>query len=246
MVERILRALAESETKQVDVTTGDIRKCETNSSTATRYRTIAVMGILALLVGALVAVIPSVTNMEATTRGEIVMTAIASLALISLAVSVHRFRTVQEDPNSESAEMAQCMTFETSVFTTRNKSGGIEDKLMPGDALGDVVVDTGVCKYLFEVKHWRHKVPISLIAQLAKRLSASANELGAYESLVVTPRSLGPAAECEQFPGVVFVTEKRLAAYLKQPPTMCRPRPSRTSWRSTLNRLPLASVCALA
>ncbi|AKM33332.3 hypothetical protein AB870_24370 (plasmid) [Pandoraea faecigallinarum] len=36
MVERILPALAESETKQVDVTKRDIRKYETNSSTATR------------------------------------------------------------------------------------------------------------------------------------------------------------------------------------------------------------------
>ncbi|AKM33333.1 hypothetical protein AB870_24375 (plasmid) [Pandoraea faecigallinarum] len=180
------------------------------------------MGILASLVGALVAVIPSGTNMEATTRSEIVMTvrvtAIVSLALISLVASVYRFRTVQEDLDSMSAEMAQSMIFERSVFKTLKKSGVREVKLVLGDALGDFLVDTGGRRYLIEVKRWRHKAPISLLAQLAKRLSVSANESGAQESLVVTPRSLGPAAKPGQFPGVVFVTEKRLAAYLKQPP----------------------------
>ncbi|ADP17093.1 putative membrane protein 45 [Achromobacter xylosoxidans A8] len=218
MVDRITPALLESEAKPVEAVAAE--EVEIKHAQIERMRAVTLMAVLASIVGAIVAALPSIANLD-TERPELlwpaILTAIASLAMIALFLTAYRIRAAQEEPTTKSQGIEQSIRFERNVASTLKKSGANLQVLSSEVVAGDFLVERDGRKFLIEVKSWTRRVPIPVLAQLAERLRAAASSLGADECIVVTKAPIISADENIDLPGVTFLTEGQLAVYLKRP-----------------------------
>lgn len=218
MVDRITPALLESEAKPVDmvaVEESDVKHAQTAS-----MRAVTLMAVLASIVGAIVAALPTIANLD-TEQPEIfrlaILTAIASLAVIALFLTAYRIRATQEEPTTKSQGVQRYIRFERNVASVLKKSGASTQALSSEVAAGDFLAEHDGRKFLIEVKPWARRVPTAVLASLAERLRTAAASVGADECIVVTKSPIIDANENLDFPGVTFLTEGQLAAYLRRP-----------------------------
>ncbi|WP_175837774.1 restriction endonuclease [Burkholderia anthina] len=219
MVERITPALVESEAKLVEG--GVVESSEASGERSTRMRAVALMAVLASLVGALVAALPNISKLGTVQPDfNLVLTAVitiaASLAVISLFLTAYKLRAAQEEPTTKSDEMAQYVRFERDVASVLKKAGASTRAVSSGLRAGDFIAERGGRKYLIEVKSWSRRVPSRMLAELADRLRLAAATVGADETIVVTKVPQVDTSELPQIPGVIFLTEKQLATYLRR------------------------------
>lgn len=220
MVERITPALAESEAKLAEAVI--VETSDVSDGQSRRMRAVALMAVLASLVGSLLAVLPSIAKLG-TVQPDfdlILMGAVtiaASLAVISLFLTAYKLRAAQEEPTTKSDLMAQYIRFERDVASTLKKSGAHTRAVPPGVSVGDFIAERGGRTYLIEVKSWSRRVPSRMLTELTNRLRLAATAVGADESIVVTKVPLDEANEPPQVPGVIFLTERQLATYLRRP-----------------------------
>lgn len=217
MVDRITPALSESEAKPVEEVESSLSESRRFLSATTLA--VAVMAVLASVVGALVSALPDLANLDtmqpALLFKTFLATAGASLAVITLFVVAYRLWASQEDVATRSNETEQYVRFEGVVASTLRKIGFSVRPTPPGRP-GDFIVEQNGRKYVIEVKSWPQRVPARVLADLAERLKRTANELGADEVLVVTQTPLVGAAETLQISGVQFLTLKQLPSYFVQ------------------------------
>lgn len=216
ILNRIVPALVETEERPVD-------ELEAAAVARTRLlsRTTAALGMMALLasaVGALVSALPDLVNLDTTFPTlfkTVSVTAVASLALITLWILLYRLRGSQEDLPTKAGEMDQYVRFEKDIANALRRLGFAIQPIPPGMA-GDFVAQQRGRKFLIEVKSWPHRVPARVVGNLAEKLRQTAAEIGNAEIIIVTRTPMSDISDEKQMMGVRILTLAQLKAYLEK------------------------------
>jgi hypothetical protein len=188
-LDRIRPALDECEAPDEEVLEAQgLEAKERRRDTGTRAA-LAAMAILASLAGALVTILPNIGKLNFLNL-ELVKgflgTVVGSLAVIAAFAVVYKFRISQEAVPTRATEVDESARFEEEVALALRRLGASLDHIPAGGA-GDLLAELDGRKYLVEIKaRTSRRLPAAMIRSLSERLSKTADQIGAHETLFVT------------------------------------------------------------
>lgn len=190
ILKRILPALAETEATPIDEDQARGAPIERMLWTST-----ALLGVIAgaaSIAGGIVSVLPEL-SMTSTSFREIAIPALttvaASLVLLTAMIAFYRLRASQEAVSSKAGQMNRYIAFEMEVSRAFKKLGVPIRRAERAEG-ADFIVEIRGQRILIEVKAWTVPMPSRIIADLAARLTANLERVGASEAVVVTPEPL--------------------------------------------------------
>lgn len=149
------------------------------------------MGILASIMGGLVAVIPKIgaIDMEIQSLLPVLMvTASVSLALIISFYIFSRLKESQQEVtiSSSSKAIEQAINFEKDVARVIEKMGLNIQPAGPGDRGYDFAIEKDGKKIFVEAKAWSRPMPIQLLSRIVDVLEKTVNLENAIEGFIIT------------------------------------------------------------
>jgi HJR/Mrr/RecB family endonuclease len=214
---RIVPPLAESEAQPAQEQ--DIEAIESSGRLRRlRETSIAIMALLASLLGAVLAFLPKIRSAPAETSRvlpALLVTIGASLTTIILAYVVSRLREGPDESSDKATELSGYFEFESRVRKALEEMGAVVHA--PSQDQGfDFLVEHGGKKIAIEVKAWSKPLPHGVVEQIASRLRHTADRIGASELIIVTKAPTQSARQAIQSHNSVvkIMTLKELRNYL--------------------------------
>lgn len=211
IIGRIVPALSETEgrgAEGLDVRTSRAWLSQTSAA-------LSAMAVLASVAGALVAALPELANLDThypTLFQTLIVTAAASLGIITTWLVVYRVRNSQEELPTRGTEIDQYLRFEREVEHTLKRLG-LTVRRTPPEMPGDFLAEQGERRFLVEVRSWPRRVPAKILSELVRRLKQAAESADA-EVLIVTRAPMIEAADVQATANVRFLTVRQLREYV--------------------------------
>jgi hypothetical protein len=214
IVDRIAPALTQSEGAPVEEE-AEAAAVGTKAWFSRTTSAVVAMGLATSIVGALVASVPEIVNLD-TKFPNLIRTALAtgalSLLVIGAWILLLRVRTAQDEVPTRGAELERYVRFESEVAATLKRLG-VSVLTVPRGAAGDFLVERNGQRYLLEVKAWRNPLPARIVAEIAERTKRAAESLGGAEPIIVTRASISNTSR-PTIEGIKILTLNELRNYL--------------------------------